>query len=74
VLNNVNVDPAPKRFVQPFPRRPLHNLLNREVRRVGTFAMQQSSSDPNFIRNLQRSLGRCICHDAIAPCYFNNTM
>jgi hypothetical protein len=63
VLNNVNIDPAPKRFVQPFPRRPFDNLLNRKVWRVGTFAMQQSSSNPNFVRNLQSSLGSCICHD-----------
>jgi hypothetical protein len=40
VLNNVNIDPAPKRFVQPFPRSPFDNLLNRKVRRLGTFAMQ----------------------------------
>ncbi len=40
VLNNVNVDPAPKRFVQSFPLRPFDNLINSEVRRLGTFAMQ----------------------------------
>jgi hypothetical protein len=40
VLNDVNVHPPPKRFVQPFPLRTSDNLLDREVGRFGMIAMQ----------------------------------
>jgi hypothetical protein len=39
VLNDVNVDTAPKRFVQPFPLSTSDNLLDGKVWRFGMIAM-----------------------------------
>ena len=74
MLNDVNVNPAPKRFVQPLPLRPSDNLVNREVCRFGMIAVQQSSRDPDFIRYFQGGLDPRIYHDAISFHNFNITM
>jgi hypothetical protein len=40
VLNDVNVDTAPKRFVQPFPLSTPDNLADGEVWCFGMIAME----------------------------------
>src|SRR5438105_12949801 len=62
MLDGVNVDSAPKRFVQPLLLSTFHNLIYREVWRFWMLAMKQRSGDPNFIRDLNFPFDYCPYH------------
>src|SRR5271165_1561688 len=48
VLHYMNVNTRPERAVQIFALSARNNFLNREIRQVGVFPMEESGSDPNF--------------------------
>jgi hypothetical protein len=61
VLYHVNVNTRPERTVEILALSALYNFLNREIRGVGAFTMQESGGDPNLISDFQFGADRN-CH------------
>lgn len=57
MLYDMNVDAGPQGFMEAFLAGALNDLFDGEIDKLGIFPMQQSRSNPNFIRNLSY-----LCH------------